>query len=122
MEISKGRREIRCGIYLGIVQFDACASWLKSKRVMFPLMHPPVRLPIPLPPSPLPLPPQRLYELVVRHFLACVSQPACGKETVVTIRIAAEAFTARGLMITAVRGGWGRGGVVGPRGFEAAQS
>ncbi|CAI5998384.1 unnamed protein product [Closterium sp. NIES-64] len=43
----------------------------------------------------------RLYELVVRHFLATVSQPAVGFETIVTVDIAGEAFSARGLMITA---------------------
>eukprot|EP00271_Cylindrocystis_brebissonii_P001575 TRINITY_DN11845_c0_g3_i2.p1 TRINITY_DN11845_c0_g3~~TRINITY_DN11845_c0_g3_i2.p1 ORF type:complete len:600 (-),score=87.47 TRINITY_DN11845_c0_g3_i2:707-2506(-) len=43
----------------------------------------------------------RIYELVVRHFLACVSQPAVGFETVATIDIAGESFKARGLMITA---------------------
>ncbi|KAL3729034.1 hypothetical protein ACJRO7_033606 [Eucalyptus globulus] len=32
----------------------------------------------------------RLYELVVRHFLACVSQPAAGAETTVEIDIAGE--------------------------------
>ncbi|CAI5943898.1 unnamed protein product [Closterium sp. NIES-65] len=44
---------------------------------------------------------KRLYELVVRHFLATVSQPAVGFETIVTVDIAGEAFSARGLMITA---------------------
>ncbi len=32
----------------------------------------------------------RVYELVVRHFLACVSQDAQGKETTVTIDINGE--------------------------------
>ncbi|KAF3771711.1 DNA topoisomerase 3-alpha [Nymphaea thermarum] len=41
----------------------------------------------------------RLYELVVRHFLACVSQPAVGAGTTVEIDIAGESFTASGLMI-----------------------
>ncbi|GBG41772.1 hypothetical protein CBR_g74987, partial [Chara braunii] len=45
----------------------------------------------------------RLYELVTRHFLACVSQPALGYETTATIDISGEKFRARGLMITAVR-------------------
>lgn len=43
----------------------------------------------------------RIYELVVRHFLACVSQPAIGYGTTATIDIAGERFTATGLMITA---------------------
>ncbi|KAJ6413692.1 hypothetical protein OIU84_006490 [Salix udensis] len=43
----------------------------------------------------------RLYELVVRHFLACVSQPAVGAETVVEIDIAGERFSASGRVILA---------------------
>ncbi|XP_031259954.1 DNA topoisomerase 3-alpha [Pistacia vera] len=43
----------------------------------------------------------RLYELVVRHFLACVSQPAVGAETIVEIDIAGEQFSACGRMILA---------------------
>lgn len=45
---------------------------------------------------------QRLYELVVRHFLACVSQPAVGAETTVEIDIAGELFFASGRVIVAV--------------------
>lgn len=45
---------------------------------------------------------QRLYELVVRHFLACVSQPAVGAETTVEIDIAGEMFSASGRVILAV--------------------
>ncbi|PKA51264.1 DNA topoisomerase III [Apostasia shenzhenica] len=44
---------------------------------------------------------KRLYELVVRHFLACVSQPAVGAGTTVEIDIAGEQFSASGLMIIA---------------------
>ena len=33
----------------------------------------------------------RVYELIVRHFLACVSQDALGKETTVNIDINGEA-------------------------------
>ncbi|KAK8325657.1 hypothetical protein V6Z11_A11G064400 [Gossypium hirsutum] len=40
-----------------------------------------------------------LYELVVRHFLACVSQPAVGAETTVEIDIAGELFSASGRVI-----------------------
>eukprot|EP00898_Chlorokybus_atmophyticus_P007322 jgi/Chlat1/7591/Chrsp63S09151 len=43
----------------------------------------------------------RLYEFIVRHFLACASMPAIGYETVVDISISGEGFTARGMMITA---------------------
>lgn len=45
---------------------------------------------------------QRLYELVVRHFLACVSQPAVGAVTTVEIDIAGELFSTSGRMILAV--------------------
>ncbi|XP_022774853.1 DNA topoisomerase 3-alpha isoform X2 [Durio zibethinus] len=41
----------------------------------------------------------KLYELVVRHFLACVSQPAVGAETTVEIDIAGELFSASGRII-----------------------
>ncbi|PON86226.1 DNA topoisomerase, type IA [Trema orientale] len=43
----------------------------------------------------------RLYELVVRHFLACVSQPAVGAETTVDIDIAGELFSASGRVVLA---------------------
>uniref|UniRef100_H3CL93 DNA topoisomerase n=1 Tax=Tetraodon nigroviridis TaxID=99883 RepID=H3CL93_TETNG len=43
----------------------------------------------------------RLYEFIVRHFLACVSQDALGQETVVDVDIAQEKFSASGLMIIA---------------------
>lgn len=42
---------------------------------------------------------QKIYELVVRHFLACVSQPAVGAETTVEIDIAGEQFYASGRVI-----------------------
>ncbi|XP_008820178.1 DNA topoisomerase 3-alpha [Nannospalax galili] len=44
---------------------------------------------------------QRLYEFIVRHFLACCSQDAQGQETTVEIDIAQERFIAHGLMILA---------------------
>jgi DNA topoisomerase-3 len=44
---------------------------------------------------------KRLYEFIVRHFLACCSKDAQGVETVVEIDIAEERFTAKGLAITA---------------------
>ncbi|XP_047149813.1 DNA topoisomerase 3-alpha-like, partial [Vigna umbellata] len=42
---------------------------------------------------------RKLYELVVRHFLACVSKPAVGAETTVEIGIAGELFSACGRVI-----------------------
>uniref|UniRef100_A0A3B3TBR1 DNA topoisomerase n=1 Tax=Paramormyrops kingsleyae TaxID=1676925 RepID=A0A3B3TBR1_9TELE len=44
---------------------------------------------------------QRLYEFIVRHFLACCSQDAQGQETTIDIEIAQEKFAAHGLMIIA---------------------
>ncbi|BES96136.1 DNA topoisomerase [Nesidiocoris tenuis] len=41
----------------------------------------------------------KLYEFIVRHFLACVSKDAKGHETSVTININGELFTCSGLMI-----------------------
>ncbi|XP_075151301.1 topoisomerase 3-alpha isoform X2 [Haematobia irritans] len=41
----------------------------------------------------------RVYELICRHFLACISKDAVGSETVVTITIEGEKFTANGLVI-----------------------
>ena len=45
---------------------------------------------------------KKLYELVVRHFLACISQPAVGAETTVEIDIAGESFSSSGRVIIAV--------------------
>lgn len=42
---------------------------------------------------------KELYEFIVRHFLACCSQDAIGKQTIVTIDIAGEIFTCKGLVI-----------------------
>ncbi|XP_067622103.1 DNA topoisomerase 3-alpha isoform X3 [Eurosta solidaginis] len=41
----------------------------------------------------------RVYELVCRHFLACISKDAIGSETSVHINVAGEKFTATGLCI-----------------------
>uniref|UniRef100_A0A8R1DWQ0 DNA topoisomerase n=1 Tax=Caenorhabditis japonica TaxID=281687 RepID=A0A8R1DWQ0_CAEJA len=41
----------------------------------------------------------KVYELVVRHFLACVSMDAQGEETVVNLRVGNERFHASGLRI-----------------------
>ncbi|XP_036143952.1 DNA topoisomerase 3-alpha isoform X2 [Monomorium pharaonis] len=43
----------------------------------------------------------KVYEFVVRHFLACLSKNAEGRETTVDINIAEEKFTANGLEIIA---------------------
>ncbi|XP_043282563.1 DNA topoisomerase 3-alpha isoform X2 [Venturia canescens] len=43
----------------------------------------------------------KVYEFVVRHFLACVSKDAQGYETTVDIDIAGEKFSASGLQIIA---------------------
>ncbi|XP_055539762.1 DNA topoisomerase 3-alpha isoform X2 [Wyeomyia smithii] len=42
---------------------------------------------------------RKVYELIVRHFLACVSKDATGSETIVTAVLAEEEFTASGLCI-----------------------
>lgn len=42
---------------------------------------------------------KRVYELICRHFLACVSKDAVGSETTVKVTIADEHFTATGLCI-----------------------
>ena len=42
---------------------------------------------------------KRVYELICRHFLACVSKDAVGSETIVNMELAKEEFTATGLII-----------------------
>lgn len=42
---------------------------------------------------------KRVYELVCRHFLACVSRDAVGSETTVNVVVADEHFTTTGLII-----------------------
>ena len=42
---------------------------------------------------------RNIYILVVKHYLACCSQDAKGRETELTVRIASEDFSAKGLMI-----------------------
>uniref|UniRef100_N1R4S4 DNA topoisomerase n=1 Tax=Aegilops tauschii TaxID=37682 RepID=N1R4S4_AEGTA len=44
---------------------------------------------------------KKVYELVVRHFLACCSQPAVGAETTVEVDIAGEQFNASGRVVLA---------------------
>mmetsp|Transcript_13185 Transcript_13185/g.38827 ORF Transcript_13185/g.38827 Transcript_13185/m.38827 type:complete len:979 (-) Transcript_13185:215-3151(-) len=40
-----------------------------------------------------------IYVLVVKHYLACCSRDAIGKETQLTVKMASEEFSAKGLMI-----------------------
>ncbi len=42
---------------------------------------------------------RKIYTLIVKHYLACCSRDAIGKETVLKLRMASEEFTATGLMI-----------------------
>jgi DNA topoisomerase-3 len=42
---------------------------------------------------------KRVYELIVRHFLACVSRDAVGSETMVNVTVGDEEFSATGLVI-----------------------
>lgn len=42
---------------------------------------------------------QRLYEYIVRHFLACVHKDAQGFETTICADVAGEKFIAKGLLI-----------------------
>jgi DNA topoisomerase-3 len=42
---------------------------------------------------------RQTYTLIVKHYLACCSRDAVGKETLVTVTMASEEFTAKGLMI-----------------------
>ena len=43
---------------------------------------------------------RKIYELVCKHFLACCSKDARGQQTVITVQMGTEFFTARGLMVT----------------------
>lgn len=40
-----------------------------------------------------------MYELIVRHFLACLSDDAIGSETIIQMQISGEKFSATGLII-----------------------
>jgi len=42
---------------------------------------------------------RKVYTLIVKHYLACCSRDAMGKETVLTVKMSSEEFTAKGLMI-----------------------
>ncbi|KAG7360153.1 DNA topoisomerase [Nitzschia inconspicua] len=62
--------------------------------------HPPITPCKAVDPATIDNPTQRnVYILVVKHYLACCSRDAIGRETTLTVRIASEEFTAKGLMI-----------------------
>lgn len=42
---------------------------------------------------------RKIYTLIVKHYFACCSRDAIGKETVLKVKMASEEFTATGLMI-----------------------
>lgn len=42
---------------------------------------------------------RQVYLLVVKHYLACCSRDAVGRETQLVVRMAQEEFTATGLMV-----------------------
>ncbi|CAF1087006.1 unnamed protein product [Rotaria sordida] len=60
--------------------------------------HPPIH-PIRYPDGQLTDEENKLYELIVRHFLGCVSKDAQGDETIIKINISNEIFHASGLII-----------------------
>lgn len=62
--------------------------------------HPPITPAKAVDPQAIADPTQRkIYTLVVKHYLACCSRDAVGRETELTLRIASEEFMAKGLMI-----------------------
>lgn len=62
--------------------------------------HPPITPAKAVDPSSIGDPIQRkIYSLIVKHYLACCSRDAMGRETELTLKIASEEFVAKGLMI-----------------------
>ena len=62
--------------------------------------HPPITPAKAVDPASISDPIQRkIYSLVVKHYLACCSRDAVGRETELTLKIASEEFVAKGLMI-----------------------
>ena len=62
--------------------------------------HPPITPCKAVDPSTIADPTQRqVYVLVVKHYLACCSRDAVGRETQATVRVGTEEFNARGLMV-----------------------
>ena len=63
--------------------------------------HPPITPCKAVDPNTIPDPTERnIYKLVVKHYLACCSRDAVGRETQITVQIATEFFNAKGLMVT----------------------
>ena len=62
--------------------------------------HPPITPAKAVDPQTIPDATQRkIYTLIVKHYLACCSRDAMGKETTLTLKMASEEFRAKGLMI-----------------------
>ena len=62
--------------------------------------HPPITPAKAVDPQSIGDPTQRsVYILIVKHYLACVSRDAMGKETAIEVKMGSEFFTATGLMI-----------------------
>ena len=62
--------------------------------------HPPITPCKVVDPNTIHDPTQRnVYILVAKHYLACCSRDAVGRETTLTVKVVSEEFTARGLMI-----------------------
>lgn len=62
--------------------------------------HPPITPCKAVDPNTIRDPAQRqVYILVVKHYLACCSRDAIGKETTISVKVASEDFTAKGLMV-----------------------
>jgi DNA topoisomerase III len=62
--------------------------------------HPPITPCKAVDPEQIGDPTQRsVYKLVVKHYLACCSRDAIGRETQLTVRMSSEEFTATGLMV-----------------------
>ena len=62
--------------------------------------HPPITPCKAVDPASIPNQNQRaVYTLVVKHYFACCSRDAIGKETILKVKMASEEFTAKGLMI-----------------------
>jgi len=62
--------------------------------------HPPITPAKAVDPQSIQDPTQRnVYVLITKHYLACCSRDALGRETELTVKMASEEFTAKGLMI-----------------------
>jgi DNA topoisomerase-3 len=61
--------------------------------------HPPIHPVKHVPRDSLSTEEQRIYELLCRHFLACVSKDAVGDETKLEIEMGGETFSAKGIIV-----------------------